>query len=82
VCFRNDTYVTTWDTENNGVFAIRRTNDKGELLCIANFTERVEVARLRALEGTYSDIFTGEKTSASYIVLAPYQYRWCEKIIN
>jgi amylosucrase len=82
VCFENDTYVTTWDTENNGVFAIRRTNDKGELLCIANFTERVEVARLRALEGTYSDIFTGEKTSASYIVLAPYQYRWCEKIIN
>jgi amylosucrase len=81
-CFRNDTYVTTWDTENNGVFAIRRTNSVGELLCLANFTERMEVARLRALDGAYRDIFTGEITSANYIVLGPYQYRWCEKIIG
>jgi amylosucrase len=80
-CFRNDTYVTTWDTENIGIFAIRRTNSAGEMLCLSNFTERVEVARLRALDGKkYKDIFTGETIEPSYIILAPYQYRWCELI--
>jgi hypothetical protein len=51
------------------------------LLCLSNFTERVEVARLRALDGKkYKDIFTGETIEPSYIILAPYQYRWCELI--
>jgi amylosucrase len=80
-CFRNDTYVTTWDTDNIGIFAIRRTNSEGEMLCLSNFTERTEVARLRALEGKkYRDIFTGDIIEPYYITLAPYQYRWCELI--
>jgi hypothetical protein len=43
----------------------------------------MEVARLRALNGKkYRDIFTGDIIEPNYIILAPYQYRWCELIVE
>lgn len=76
-CFGEKAYVTTWDTCQNAVFAIRRTTAEDELVCLANFSEEGRTACLPTLEGEYADVFTGEMLNLQSVWMAPYQYRWC-----
>lgn len=78
-CFGKDAYVTTWDAGRLPVFAIRRTTEKEELVCLSNFSEEGQTACLPTLEGEYRDHFTGEQVSLQNVFLAPYQYRWCAR---
>lgn len=78
-CFGRDAEVTTWDTCRMPVFAIRRTTEDAELVCLANFSEEEQIACLPTLHAPYEDIFTKEKVCLQYVKLAPYQYRWCAR---
>lgn len=80
VCFGTAAQVTTWDTCAMPVFAIRRTVQTDELVCLANFSENWQHAKLPTLFGEYEDIFTKEKVDLQQVTLAPYQYRWCARI--
>lgn len=79
-CFGSEAYVTTWDTCSQPVFAIRRTIEDGELICLANFSEEEQWVHLPALMGEYLDLFTGEMMQPNHISMKPWQYRWCRKI--
>ena len=78
-CFGEIASISTWDTGNYAVFAIRRTVGNAELICLANFSEYGQNAWLNCLEGEYEDLFTGEKLEINSVWMNPYQYRWCVK---
>lgn len=78
-CFGETAGISTWDTGNYAVFAIRRTAGNEELICLANFSEYGQNAWLNCLEGEYEDLFTGEKLEINSVWMNPYQYRWCVK---
>lgn len=78
-CFSEETEISTWDTGNKAVFAIRRSENGQEMICLANFSEEGQTAWLNCLEGEYEDLFTGEKVEMSSLWMNPYQYRWCVK---
>ena len=78
-CFGEIASISTWDTGNYAVFAIRRTVGNEELICLANFSEYGQNAWLNCLEGEYEDLFTGEKLEMNSVWMNPYQYRWCVK---
>lgn len=78
-CFGETAGISTWDTGNSSVFAIRRTAGREELICLANFSEYGQNAWLNCLEGEYEDLFTGEKLEMNSVWMNPYQYRWCVK---
>ena len=78
-CFGPDACVTAWDTCAQEVFALRRTTEDEEMICLANFSERTCTAMLPCLTGEYVDLFTGETVSAAAVEMKPYQYRWCKK---
>ena len=78
-CFGETAGISTWDTGNSSVFAIRRTTGREELICLANFSEYGQNAWLNCLEGKYEDLFTGEKLEMNSVWMNPYQYRWCVK---
>ena len=79
-CFDRNAYVTTWDTCSRPVFAIRRTTQDREMICLANFSGSGQKATLPTLTGTYRDLFTEEFVNPQEIWMAPYQYRWCVRI--
>lgn len=81
-CFGETAGISTWDTGNSSVFAIRRTAGREELICLANFSEYGQNAWLNCLEGEYEDLFTGEKLEMNSVWMNPYQYRWCVKNRN
>ena len=76
-CFRKEASVTTWDTCQKSVFAIRRTLAEKELVCVANFAEEGKMACLPTLNAQYEDLFSGEILNLQSLWMAPYQYRWC-----
>lgn len=78
-CFGETAGISTWDTGNSSVFAIRRTAGREELICLANFSEYGQNAWLNCLEGEYEDLFTGEKLEMNSVWMNPSQYRWCVK---
>ena len=78
-CFGETAGISTWDTGNSSVFAIRRTAGREELICLANFSEYGQNAWLNCLEGEYEDLFTEEKLEMNSVWMNPYQYRWCVK---
>ena len=78
-CFGKEAEVSTWDTLTPKVFAIRRTWEERELVCLANFSGECQQAHLPSLSGTYQDLFTGETFAPQAVPLAPYQYRWMAK---
>jgi amylosucrase len=79
-CFDRDARVTTWDTCVLPVFAIRRTAGDRELVCLANFSGEQQTVCLPTLYSEYQDLFTKKKLNLQSVHLAPYQYRWCERI--
>ena len=78
-CFGETASISTRDTGNYAVFAIRRTVGNEELICLANFSEYGQNAWLNCLEGEYEDLFTGEKLEMNSVWMNSYQYRWCVK---
>lgn len=78
-CFGETASISTRDTGNYAVFAIRRTVGNEELICLANFSEYGQNAWLNCLEGEYEDLFTGEKLEMNSVWMNPYQYRRCAK---
>ena len=76
-CFRKEADVTTWDTCQMSVFAIRRTYKEKEMVCVANFSGEGKMACLPTLTGAYEDLFTGDMVSVPGLRMAPYQYSWC-----
>ncbi len=80
-CFDSDAKTTTWDTFNDKVFLIRRTNDDEELLCISSFSDNEEFVKTNCLIGTYKDIFTGREIVPGWgFKIAPHEYLWAKKI--
>ena len=66
--------VTTWDTHDPHVLALVRRGAGAPLVCLFNFTGEPRTAWLDAMEGTFTDLITGEKGPCSRRELAPYQY--------
>ena len=66
--------VTTWDTHNPHILALVRRGAGAPLVCLFNFTGEPQTAWLDAMEGTFTDLITGEKGPCSRRELAPYQY--------
>ncbi len=66
--------VTTWDTHDPHILALVRRGAGAPLVCLFNFTGEPRTAWLDAMEGTFTDLITGEKGPCSRRELAPYQY--------
>jgi len=66
--------VTTWDTHDPHILALARRGAGAPLVCLFNFTGEPRTAWLDAMEGTFTDLITGEKGPCSRRELAPYQY--------
>ncbi len=78
-CFGPGARVTTWDTLTPKVFAIRRTREERELVCLSNFSGQWQQVHLPTLSGEYRDLFTGELLEPSAVPMGPWQYRWMVK---
>ena len=74
-------WVTTWDTFNQGVLCLVRRCEKSEMVCFFNFTEYDQIAHTNCLVGDYTDLFTGEMHQVNEIHLKPYQYMWCRRAL-
>ncbi len=66
--------VTTWDTHDPHILSLARRGAGAPLVCLFNFTGEPRTAWLDAMEGTFTDLITGEKGPCSRRELAPYQY--------
>ncbi len=78
-CFAPGAWVTTWDTHNDHVLAIRRQADGQDLIGLFNFTGAGQEVWLDAAEGPYTDLVTGGAAAPAHCTLAPYQYILCRK---
>lgn len=75
-CFDKRAYVSTWDSSNRAVLALVRAMDGERLVCLYNFSDYYQTAVLNALEGEYTDLFTGRAFDGRSISLAPYEFGW------
>lgn len=78
-CFTPGTSITTWNTHNDHVLALRRSTETDVLVGLFNFTGTEQEVRLDAVEGRYTDLITGESVCCTHRTLAPYQYALCRK---
>ncbi len=76
-CFAPETWVTTWDTHNNGVLALLRRNGDRTLACLFNFTGQPQTVRLDGVDGPCTDLITSAPVTPSACALEPYQYALC-----
>ena len=76
-CFAPGAEVTTWDTHNDHVLALVRRRGDGTLVCLFNFDCGHQEVWLDGMEGTFTDLITGEEALCSHRALAPYQYAVC-----
>ena len=79
-CFGPGAWVTTWDTRNDHVLALVRRRDTETLVCLFNFSGEEQTVALDAMEGRFTDLFTGEEAACNHRRLTPYQYSICKKI--
>ena len=73
--FAPDSYVSTWDTGDNGVLALVRFAKGRTLIGLFNFTGRAAQVRLNALPGALRDRNTGIPLRADAIAMDPYAVR-------
>ena len=76
-CFAPNVRVSTWDTHNDHVLALVRRRRDETLVGLFNFSGEYQEVRLDMMEGTFTDLITGEEVLCSYRSLAPYQYAVC-----
>ena len=74
-CFHPEAWVTTWDTHSRHVLALLRQADGDRLVCLFNFAGIASPYSLDAMEGTFTDLLTGEEASCPAGMLESYQYR-------
>ncbi|MBK5201699.1 MAG: hypothetical protein JJE21_09270 [Spirochaetaceae bacterium] len=81
ICFDKNAITSTWDSSNNKVFLIRRTNQDEELLCFASFSDNEEFVKTNYIMGAFKDLFTGKEIVPGWgFKLAPHEYIWAKKI--
>ena len=76
-CFAPDAEVSTWDAHNDHVLALVRRGRDETLVGLFNFSGEYQKVWLDMMEGTFTDLITGEECLCSYRTLAPYQYAMC-----
>ena len=76
-CFAPDVRVSTWDTHNDHVLALVRRGRDETLVGLFNFSGEHQEVWLDGMEGTFTDLITGEEVLCSQRTLAPYQYAMC-----
>jgi amylosucrase len=76
-CFGPSATVSTWDTHNRHVLSLVRRCGNDVLVCLFNFTGDTQSITMDALEGTFTDLITGETGPCSARDLPPYAYAFC-----
>ena len=56
--FDYDAIVSTWDSQNEKVLALRRTKEKDDMLIVSNFSDKKEFCKFEYFVGDYRDLFT------------------------
>jgi len=74
--FGAGSYVSTWDTGDNGALALVRFAETQTMIGLFNFTGRKVWARLEMLGGEYTLPGGGEAVSLSGVELAPYEAKF------
>ena len=77
--FGPEARVSTWDTHHPGALALVRRTEAETLVCLFNFTGRTLDVWLDGLEGTYTDLVSGQRGPGVCRSLEPYQYCLCKK---
>ena len=70
-------WVSTWDAHNDHVLALVRRRQDETLVGLFNFSGEYQEVWLDGMEGTFTDLITGEEVLCSHRDLAPYQYAIC-----
>ena len=78
-CFGPHARVTTWDTASRQVLALVRWTEEETLVCLFNFSGQRQTIHMDALEGTFTDLVTGEEGLCAHRELEPYQYCLCRQ---
>lgn len=80
-CFDAGAKVTTWHSHSDSVFAIRRTIDDRDMLCVMNFADREENVHFDYFLGEYKDLFTSRVVNPGLgFKLDAYEYMYLVKI--
>ena len=58
--FVSDAVVSTWDSQNEKVFALRRTKGEEDMLIVSNFSDKQELCKFEYFIGEYKDLFAGK----------------------
>ena len=78
-CFGPHARVTTWNTASRQVLALVRRTEEETLVCLFNFSGQRQTIHMDALEGTFTDLVTGEEGLCAHRELEPYQYCLCRQ---
>ena len=78
-CFGPHARVTTWNTASRQVLALVRRTEEETLVCLFNFSGQRQTIHMDALEGTFTDLVTGEESLCAHRELEPYQYCLCRQ---
>lgn len=79
-CFDAEAKVTTWYSHSDSVFAIRRSIEDKDMLCVMNFADRKENVSFEYFVGEYKDLFTGKVVTPGLgFTLDAYEYMYLVK---
>ncbi len=78
-CFSPESSVSTWDTHTNGVLAIVRRCGAETMACLFNYSGKDQTITMDAMEGTFTDLISGNSVTPSRLTMAPWQYMFCRK---
>ncbi len=78
-CFSPESSVSTWDTHTNGVLAIVRRCGAETMACLFNYSGKDQTITMDAMEGTFTDLISGNQVTPSRLTLSPWQYMFCRK---
>lgn len=78
-CFSPESSVSTWDTHTNAVLAIVRRCGPETMACLFNYSGKDQPVTMDAMEGTFTDLISGNSVTPSHLTMAPWQYMFCRK---
>ena len=78
-CFGPHARVPTSATASRQVLALVRRTEEETLVCLFNFSGQRQTIHMDALEGTFTDLVTGEEGLCAHRELEPYQYCLCRQ---
>ena len=71
--FGADSYVSTWDTGDDGVLALVRFSKSQTMIGLFNFTDRTAKASLNMMDGRYIDLKSREIIDVRHVQLGAYE---------